>query len=44
MDMEIHSCLSWLDQRGMGKGKKLDQVESERPAVIGARLWLGVSR
>ncbi|RSH80119.1 hypothetical protein EHS25_007321 [Saitozyma podzolica] len=42
MDMEIHSCLSWLDQRGMGKGKKLDQVESERPAVIGARLWLGL--
>ena len=43
MDMEIHSCLSWLEERGMANGKKLDQLEDERQAVIGSRLWLAVS-
>ena len=43
MDMEVHSCLPWLNERGMGYRKKLDQIQNERPAVIGARVWLSVS-
>ncbi|ORX36270.1 hypothetical protein BD324DRAFT_628117 [Kockovaella imperatae] len=42
MDLEVHSCLSWLNRRNMARGKKLDQVEPERQAVVGARLWLAL--
>jgi len=32
-----------LHKSGMGAGKTPDELEKERPLVIGARVWLAVS-
>ena len=42
MDMDIHTCLPWLDSQNKGSKRKLDQVKNERSAVLGARVWLAL--
>jgi len=41
--MDMHRCLPVLHKSGMGAGKTPDELEKERPLVIGARVWLAVS-
>lgn len=41
--MGLYRCLPYLVQSGMGAGKTLTELESERSSVIGARCWLAVS-
>jgi hypothetical protein len=43
VDMDMHRCLPVLHKSGMGAGKTPDELEKERPLVIGARVWLAVS-
>ena len=43
VDMDMHRCLPVLHKSGMGAGKTPDELERERPLVIGARVWLAVS-
>ena len=40
--MDMHRCLPVLHKSGMGAGKTPDELEKERPLVIGARVWLAV--
>jgi hypothetical protein len=42
--MEMHRCLPVLQEQNMGAGKTADELEKDRPLVIGARVWLAVSR
>lgn len=42
-DMDLHLCLPYLAKTGMGRGKSGEELESERPLVAGARVWLAVS-
>jgi hypothetical protein len=43
VDMDMHRCLPVLHKSGMGAGKTPDELEKDRPLVIGARVWLAVS-
>lgn len=43
VDMEMHRCLPVLQEQNMGAGKTADELEKDRPLVIGARVWLAVS-
>lgn len=40
--MDMHRCLPTLHKTGMGIGKIGDELEKDRPLVIGARIWLAV--
>jgi hypothetical protein len=42
-DMDLHLCLPYLAKTGMGRGKTVEELETERPLVAGARVWLAVS-
>lgn len=42
--MEMHRCLPVLQEQNMGAGKTADELEKDRPLVIGARVWLAVSQ
>ncbi|EIW72511.1 hypothetical protein TREMEDRAFT_41800 [Tremella mesenterica DSM 1558] len=44
MDMGLYRCLPYLAQNGMGAGKTPDQIREDYPLVVGARMWLAVSR
>lgn len=41
--MDMHRCLPSLHKTGMGAGKAAEELERDRPLVIGARIWLAVS-
>jgi len=41
--MDMHHCLPVLHKQGMGAGKTPEELEKDRPLVIGARVWLAVS-
>lgn len=43
VDMDMHHCLPVLHKQGMGAGKTPEELEKDRPLVIGARVWLAVS-
>ena len=43
VDMEMHRCLPVLQEQNMGAGKTAEELEKDRPLVIGARVWLAVS-
>lgn len=43
VDMEMHRCLPVLQEQNMGAGKTPEELEKDRPLVIGARVWLAVS-
>lgn len=44
MDMGLYRCLPYLVQTGLGQNRSPEELEEERPLVVGARLWLAVSR
>ncbi len=39
VDMGLDKCFTKLVRLGMGVGKKPEEVEDQRPLVIGARVW-----
>ena len=43
VDMDMHRCLPTLHKTGMGGNKTADELEKDRPLVVGARIWLAVS-
>ncbi|KAK8866058.1 hypothetical protein IAR55_001209 [Kwoniella newhampshirensis] len=40
MDLGLYKCLPYLLESGMGVGKTPEEIENERPVVVGARVWL----
>jgi hypothetical protein len=41
--MDLHLCMPYLANTGMGRNKTPEELERERPLVAGARIWLAVS-
>ncbi|WVQ82646.1 hypothetical protein IAT38_004778 [Cryptococcus sp. DSM 104549] len=40
LDLGLYRCMSHLVESGMGAGKTAQELEAERPVVVGARIWL----
>nr|XP_031860933.1 uncharacterized protein CI109_003660 [Kwoniella shandongensis]KAA5528005.1 hypothetical protein CI109_003660 [Kwoniella shandongensis] len=40
MDLGLYKCLPYLIESDMGAGKTPEEIEMERPVVVGARVWL----
>ena len=43
VDMDMHRCLPTLHKTQMGAGKMGEELEQDRPLVVGARIWLAAS-